>query len=232
MSETFETNDYVKEGNKFCCKACPMARGTVDWRKHCATALHKQNKLRKEEATRLERQIAPLDASASQSTLPPDLQQQDEDITHAEHVWNHIGGIQQLNFASRSNTRAPLLNDDLDKIEARNEALEESRQLSHAINWQDMLMNKLMVDEKENTQDERPIIRTDRRSDRVNSSVWYPFKSELDLIASMLIGHTHTLLSRSLYSKIRAILSLLNIQLPAWATREKNCVTRVCQSSC
>jgi hypothetical protein len=39
-----------------------------------------------------------------------------------------------------------------------------------------------------------------------------------DLIASMLIGHTHTLLSRSLYSKIRAILSLLNIQLPAWAT--------------
>ncbi|PLW21190.1 hypothetical protein PCANC_05445 [Puccinia coronata f. sp. avenae] len=40
----------------------------------------------------------------------------------------------------------------------------------------------------------------------------------MELIGSLIMGHTHSMLSRSLYSKIRGILKLCNISLPAWAT--------------
>ncbi|PLW21644.1 hypothetical protein PCANC_03188 [Puccinia coronata f. sp. avenae] len=40
----------------------------------------------------------------------------------------------------------------------------------------------------------------------------------MELVGSLIMGHTHSLLSRSLYSKIRAILSLCDVNLPAWAT--------------
>jgi hypothetical protein len=39
-----------------------------------------------------------------------------------------------------------------------------------------------------------------------------------EVIGSLIMGHTHSMISRSLYSKIRGILALCDINLPAWAT--------------
>jgi hypothetical protein len=70
---------------------------------------------------------------------------------------------------------------------------------------------------------------------------WYPFKSKMvrglldathttlldhhidphypqEVIGSLIMGHTHSMISRSLYSKIRGIMALCDINLPAWAT--------------
>ncbi|PLW26028.1 hypothetical protein PCANC_22405, partial [Puccinia coronata f. sp. avenae] len=49
-------------------------------------------------------------------------------------------------------------------------------------------------------------------------AAWYPFKSKMELVGSLIMGHTHSLISRSVYSKIRAILTSCNVNLPAWAT--------------
>ncbi|PLW56393.1 hypothetical protein PCANC_03430 [Puccinia coronata f. sp. avenae] len=74
-------------------------------------------------------------------------------------------------------------------------------------------------------------------------AAWYPFKSKMvrarvsqtltpaplthrvahalayqELVGSLIMGHTHSLISCSVYSKIRAILTSCNVNLPAWAT--------------
>ncbi|KNE94634.1 hypothetical protein PSTG_11997 [Puccinia striiformis f. sp. tritici PST-78] len=55
-------------------------------------------------------------------------------------------------------------------------------------------------------------------SDPAGKGDWYPFKNKLDLVASLLIGHTRSMLSRTLYNKIREILTICDLRLPGWAT--------------
>ncbi|PLW36848.1 hypothetical protein PCASD_15262 [Puccinia coronata f. sp. avenae] len=50
------------------------------------------------------------------------------------------------------------------------------------------------------------------------SHPWYPFKSQMELVGSLIMGHTHSMLSCSMYTKICAILTLCDVSLPAWAT--------------
>ncbi|OAV88231.1 hypothetical protein PTTG_29101 [Puccinia triticina 1-1 BBBD Race 1] len=47
---------------------------------------------------------------------------------------------------------------------------------------------------------------------------WFPFKNKMELVGSLLIGHTHSMISRAIYNKIRAVMSICDIRLPAWAT--------------
>ncbi|OAV86159.1 hypothetical protein PTTG_30050 [Puccinia triticina 1-1 BBBD Race 1] len=55
-------------------------------------------------------------------------------------------------------------------------------------------------------------------NDPGNSARWFPFKNKMELVGSMLIGHTHSLISRAIYNKVRAVMSICDIKLPAWAT--------------
>ncbi|KAA1130767.1 hypothetical protein PGTUg99_014683 [Puccinia graminis f. sp. tritici] len=52
---------------------------------------------------------------------------------------------------------------------------------------------------------------------------WWPYKSKEYLIASLLIGYTHHIVSRSLYAHIRLLFKFYDIILPDWTTirREK-----------
>ncbi|POW05701.1 hypothetical protein PSTT_09466 [Puccinia striiformis] len=43
-------------------------------------------------------------------------------------------------------------------------------------------------------------------------------ENDPELVGSLSIGHTHSLLSRAIYNRNRAIMSICDIQLPAWAT--------------
>ncbi|OAV99886.1 hypothetical protein PTTG_25088 [Puccinia triticina 1-1 BBBD Race 1] len=49
-------------------------------------------------------------------------------------------------------------------------------------------------------------------------NIWWPFKSQEYLVASLLIGYTHTLISRSLYNHIKMLFKLFDIVLPDWST--------------
>ena len=44
------------------------------------------------------------------------------------------------------------------------------------------------------------------------------WQSIQELIGSLIIRHTHSMLSQSLYTKIRGVLTLCNVNLPTWAT--------------
>ncbi|WAQ85313.1 hypothetical protein PtA15_5A888 [Puccinia triticina] len=70
--------------------------------------------------------------------------------------------------------------------------------------------------------DEPPIARTNKRSNKVDASAWFPFKSKLDLVASLLIGHTRSMLSRSLYKRISAVWEVCGLKLPEWAAVQES----------
>ncbi|KAI7965365.1 hypothetical protein MJO29_003463 [Puccinia striiformis f. sp. tritici] len=54
--------------------------------------------------------------------------------------------------------------------------------------------------------------------DPVERSRWFPFKNKMELVGSLSIGHTHSLVSRAIYNRNRAIMTVCDIQLPAWST--------------
>ncbi|OAV95271.1 hypothetical protein PTTG_09104 [Puccinia triticina 1-1 BBBD Race 1] len=57
-----------------------------------------------------------------------------------------------------------------------------------------------------------------RKHRRNEPNIWWPFKSQEYLVASLLIGYTHTLISRSLYNHIKMLFKLFDIVLPDWST--------------
>ncbi|PLW26386.1 hypothetical protein PCASD_25972 [Puccinia coronata f. sp. avenae] len=56
------------------------------------------------------------------------------------------------------------------------------------------------------------------QEDPVERSRWFPFKNKMELVGLLLIGHTHSMISRAIYNKVRAVMLICDIQLPAWST--------------
>ncbi|KNZ57692.1 hypothetical protein VP01_2098g2 [Puccinia sorghi] len=106
------------------------------------------------------------------------------------------------------------LEEELDEISSK----EILKPTSPDDEWEDVLEDELPEDKQATEIEEQPIVRFDKRSNRVNTSVWYPFKSKRDLMGSLIIGHTNSMVSRSLYNKFRSIMDIDDIKLPAWAT--------------
>ncbi|KAA1120083.1 hypothetical protein PGT21_037132 [Puccinia graminis f. sp. tritici] len=227
-----ESDDYIEREGKYHCKSCPLARGTVDWRKHCQTASHKRN-YERHISLRLARPAAARDRERAQSVDYRDpvddsgntrAEEEAEDEAHANRVWDAIEGVGVLNENDGSPVNPWSIEDDLDRMEALN-ALRETDPpggRAHGVNWVEIInraSSGQATDSVETAQQQEvPIIRTDKRSNRVNKSMWFPFKSKLDLVASLIIGHTRSLLSMAIYTKIRAVLTGCDVKLPAWAT--------------
>ncbi|KNE91380.1 hypothetical protein PSTG_15203 [Puccinia striiformis f. sp. tritici PST-78] len=58
----------------------------------------------------------------------------------------------------------------------------------------------------------------ENKSDLVERARWFPFRNKIELVGLLSIGHTHSLLSRAIYNRNRAIMTVCDIQLPARAT--------------
>ncbi|POW04889.1 hypothetical protein PSTT_10072 [Puccinia striiformis] len=61
----------------------------------------------------------------------------------------------------------------------------------------------------------------DKNENKINPvkrSRWFPFKNKMELLGLLLIGHTHLLLFPAIYNRNQAIMTVCDIQLPAWAT--------------
>ncbi|OAV86893.1 hypothetical protein PTTG_29680, partial [Puccinia triticina 1-1 BBBD Race 1] len=54
--------------------------------------------------------------------------------------------------------------------------------------------------------------------DPAEAAKWFPFNNKMELVGSLLIGHTHSMISQAIYNKIRAAMTICDIRLPAWAT--------------
>ncbi|KAI9605646.1 hypothetical protein H4Q26_004011 [Puccinia striiformis f. sp. tritici PST-130] len=65
---------------------------------------------------------------------------------------------------------------------------------------------------------EGPTNKDDNENNPVGRSRWFPFKNKMELVGSLSIGNTHSLLSRAIYNRNQAIMTICDVQLPAWAT--------------
>ncbi|POW17762.1 hypothetical protein PSHT_06306, partial [Puccinia striiformis] len=54
--------------------------------------------------------------------------------------------------------------------------------------------------------------------DPVERSRWFPFKNKMELVGSLSIGHTNSLVSCAIYNRNRVIMTVCDIQLSAWLT--------------
>ncbi|KAA1073518.1 hypothetical protein PGT21_014387 [Puccinia graminis f. sp. tritici] len=144
-----ESDDYIEREGKYHCKSCPLARGTVDWRKHCQTASHKRN-YERHISLRLARPAAARDRERAQSVDYRDpvddsgntrAEEEAEDEAHANRVWDAIEGVGVLNENDGSPVNPWSIEDDLDRMEALN-ALRETDPpggRAHGVNWVEII---------------------------------------------------------------------------------------------
>ncbi|OAV97306.1 hypothetical protein PTTG_26120 [Puccinia triticina 1-1 BBBD Race 1] len=225
--------DYELTGGVYHCNLCPRATGAKNWRRHCQSKTHQDNIKKRDDLQIANRTKAePLPGPMPQIDLP----QTDhaEDDAHEMHFWERLERLQVLDAALTSGEDdSRRLADHVEHVEARGLQEDPSSAIpaSQPPDWI-RLKNTEVAAIRANKDNEppeepgaesstaktRPILRTDTRSDRVNTSEWYPFRNKEDLIASLIIGHSHSMVSRTLYDKIKGILRLCNIKLPDWGT--------------
>ena len=213
---------------------CPRSKPTTNRVVHWRSAVHQKNKYYQLSQSHAHQHQADIEMQD-----PPDVPgtQNHSYSDHQDHMdasWGSTDG--QLSLGINQHVNSKTLEEELDEAER----LELLRITSPEDEWEDV-EDDLPDDQPASAIEERPIVRTDKRSNRVNNSVWYPFKSLAvscslyifhtlyiwadylctsvqDIQASIIIGYTHSMLSRTLYEKTRAVMSISNSNLPAWAT--------------
>ncbi|PLW28656.1 hypothetical protein PCASD_18574 [Puccinia coronata f. sp. avenae] len=88
----------------------------------------------------------------------------------------------------------------------------------HPIDWDEYIFEAVnqLADE------EIPAAHIISKRRQASSSQWYPFKSKEYLIASLMLGYLHHIMSREVYAQLRLILNLTGLQLPHWTTLRKS----------
>ncbi|WAQ85764.1 hypothetical protein PtA15_6A393 [Puccinia triticina] len=174
-----DESDYTYTANVYYCKVCPRSTGTKNWRKHLGTKSHKRSVAEREATSR----PRPPSPDGIPQAGPPAVEE--EHLAYTEHSWACGPGLIDLDqYAPPSPSNVRGLVADLAAAHAANRS--EANGVSQASVVPDShggLLKDLMTiaahkgDNME--EDERPIVRTDKRSDRVETSAWYPFKSKL-----------------------------------------------------
>ncbi|KAI9615111.1 hypothetical protein H4Q26_011650 [Puccinia striiformis f. sp. tritici PST-130] len=204
------------KGKIYKCKHCSRATGTTNWAAHCRTPAHQANLARAVDGD-ADSESSIGEHGNANTEQPGEQEEVDEEL---DTFRKDIEGFMYDNDDSSlsASRQRQSLEEELVALQAGNVRAEGI--------LNDADVPRILETELEaigsdggNAPGVDPIIkRTDKRSDRVNKSPWFPFKSKLDLVASLIVGHTHSLISRLLYEKIRAALTICELRLPGWAT--------------
>ncbi|PLW23679.1 hypothetical protein PCASD_13574 [Puccinia coronata f. sp. avenae] len=230
----FDVITDINGARLFLCTLCARATGTANIVRHCASATHRLN-LRDRETRRANDTIAGLRTDAGREEPPA----RDEETDNANSMWN------QIDAQFREARPLGSLDDDLnllDPIQLLLNGVDDTSSNRQTTDWTVLLEAKLDALEENAAQEEErasSLPPSPTAASTADHTEWYPFKSKMvssglsgaehgrvtdlpviiqELIGSLIMGHTHSMLLRSLYSKIRGILKLCNISLPAWAT--------------
>ncbi|WAQ87768.1 hypothetical protein PtA15_8A674 [Puccinia triticina] len=180
-------SEYTLEGDLYFCNVCPRARGAKSWKVHARKPAHQTNLRRRDE---LRQRTAPA---------PP---QPASDAAYEQRVWARLTALMSLNNGLPGPDNNPRsLDADIVALHARDRALPPSaseqpddapnigHQTAQGSSWPGIIATEAtaIVANKDNPmggQDtpeapEPPIIRIDKRSDRVDMSAWYPFKNKM-----------------------------------------------------
>ncbi|PLW16113.1 hypothetical protein PCASD_19404 [Puccinia coronata f. sp. avenae] len=211
------------------CLICPHARVLNDVAKHRRRPVHILNV----------RQLASANVNAGppRPPSPTSREQQareeirvgeEQDAAHAEQVWATMDALYDRQEHGQIPAVIPrTLEEELDEhdpIIAGPDDLPPLERLLQEDDWQQILEDELEALHGDNEQPAPGGDAHDPGREKIGRGVpvptdhWYPFKSKMEVIGSLIMGHTHSMISRSLYSKIRGILALCDINLPAWAT--------------
>ncbi|KAA1100712.1 hypothetical protein PGTUg99_018810 [Puccinia graminis f. sp. tritici] len=188
--DQMETTEYVLSDWKYRCKSCPLATGAKSWARHCRTNTHRLNCdwLAEENRTAEMREDGRVNEEGPRhKDEMPDQPDMDEiPDAHEDPIWDHIEAIRSLHSDQPVEENPRTLDDDLDDLEAMDEGTKAARtQLplpGSLRNWQDVLekeLEEIDADDDNIMGPEVPIVRTDKRSNRVNTSPWFPFKGKM-----------------------------------------------------
>ncbi|PLW56916.1 hypothetical protein PCANC_01262 [Puccinia coronata f. sp. avenae] len=215
--------------NTYRCLICPRSRVLTDVARHRQRPAHILNARAALTATT---QVPPAPVLSPQHLAAEELQlAAQQDAACEEMLWQALHVL--LDFVDK--TVAPGLNrplaEELDKADPITQGVGNpvpiSRIVSHD-NWQAFLDDEVKAIQENDAVPMPGEYASESHGPSEEKGPetyhpWYPFKSKMvysqfELVGSLIMGHTHSMLSRSMYTKMRAILTLCDITLPAWAT--------------
>ncbi|KAI9627287.1 hypothetical protein KEM48_009913 [Puccinia striiformis f. sp. tritici PST-130] len=203
------------EGVKYLCLICTNARPTKDYRRHQQRPLHRINATLADEAQLIQ------DHDDDEEMAVPDLNQ---DHQHTNDREEHVPDDAETNGISRVMDNPShdstldtdhSLHDDLVEMEANLLASiirEGYGNPERSLNGGQPDAQALQEDEDMDKDEECD----DGVADPIAPTTWYPFKNKMDMVGSLLVGHTHSMMSRTLYTKVCGILTMCDMHLPSW----------------
>ncbi|EFP93552.2 uncharacterized protein PGTG_19548 [Puccinia graminis f. sp. tritici CRL 75-36-700-3] len=239
-ARSFANFDAVEspDGVKYVCLICPKSRPIRDPRRHSSRQVHQINVARAREAARMQADSGRMDASgswvdpyvASATTEAAYQQDQEETVREGrcqdearnERLWQALQSDLDSTLLVRPGPPRPTLAEALNLQAANGNSSLEYETLdalgSGHIGDAHTVVNsdeEAASDQEGATSEEEDV---DAGLSNGGRATWFPFKNKMDLVASLLIGHTRSMLSRSIFTKLRDILTLTDLQLPNWAT--------------
>ncbi|KAI9626394.1 hypothetical protein KEM48_010454 [Puccinia striiformis f. sp. tritici PST-130] len=211
---------------------CYLCRGqtTTDRRRHCRIEGH-QNRVRAEKE-RLDR-IASQRAAAR--VLDQTMMVVDEGISQVEPVVddtpeNHLAGWLEPNVTEIVDDPPIIPLDMFNQEESGNENDDDWEELLW-MQFLDIAIGQISS-EPEGLAEETSVPSFRREEEKIenvtpDNSIWFPFLNKEYMIASLLVGYLHKIISRDLYHQIRAVFTVYHIQLPRWeAVRQMRATIR------
>ncbi|POW14591.1 hypothetical protein PSTT_02767 [Puccinia striiformis] len=158
----------------------------------------------------------------------------DEGISQVEPVVddtpeNHLAGWLEPNVTEIVDDPPIIPLDMFNQEESGNENDDDREELLW-MQFLDIAMVRFPQNRRVGRRNLSTIIPPGRREDRKrysDNSIWFPFLNKEYMIASLLVGYLHKIISRDLYHQIRAVFTVYHIQLPRWeAVRQMRATIR------
>ncbi|WAQ82144.1 hypothetical protein PtA15_2A458 [Puccinia triticina] len=167
--------DFTYSENTYYCKLCPLARGTTHWSRHVRSAAHQRNVERLETASRPISPPRPISPDPIAAARAPPAQ--------AEDAVFHVGGPGLFELNKDPPISAPYVQGFIAALAADHRPIAQA----HYSQLRSDLMAIACHKGDRIPEEDAPVVWTDKRSNRVDRSGWFPFKSKLDLVASLVI---------------------------------------------
>ncbi|EHS64486.1 uncharacterized protein PGTG_20949 [Puccinia graminis f. sp. tritici CRL 75-36-700-3] len=203
------------DGPSYVCLICTNARPTKDYRRHSRRYNHQLNIARREEADLIRRHE---DVNHDNLDVQPDIPYAPDDrqgLAPTAPAFND-GAIA---------TEGPMLSPGVDRSSRSrednpNSCPQTDIPVEDELDFPDELHDDegglFEHDDREPGQPAVPDVAA--AAETTAQADWFPFRNKMDLIGSLMMGHTHSMMSRKMYSKIRGILRLCDLRVPEWGT--------------
>ncbi|OAV87337.1 hypothetical protein PTTG_29470 [Puccinia triticina 1-1 BBBD Race 1] len=190
---------------------CTLCEGSkiTSYRRHALGGQHRA-RVREHDKERVRIRREQIEEEDEETDSEPDIQENSKNDNDNRDTYNIQQDLDRIELAARF----------LQSTDSRNVNLNETIRVHDLINAH---LAEVLRQQDEEFFGEQPNQNREGNDDGdggdpAERERWFPFKSRMELVGSLLIGHTHSLISRAIYNKVKAVMSICDIQLPSWAT--------------